>query len=651
MPSSMCFKNEFHPKIVPTQKILEPEVTTKVFVSMRKSCCNTNTDGEKSNTMRPRDVKELQGLYKEYHEEGCEHRLIFLQTISDFALDEKNEEPCANVIESIVEVEDEIHEENNSRFECLYKTLNFNLDLAQYVVDAIDRNSFFSQIKQSIVRPFKKCLGGDFPGTIYRLSITFTALWAVQNIIVAHFDLLFDANIFASLNHTLYFFIGDEEKAVKISNMPLELIGYVYLGSGFLSQICIHLLYLTCVKKFINAEESWMHKVVIISSVLFPMHFMVLEVARCLLIHMILKNNLRKQIIEVMKKNANVEHASEKYIELRLKIQSNLDYLLSIQNTIIKILILELICENLTQTQITVSFIASELTNDYGKLMQLVSNTLLSLLGVDLSTLCILMVLLQLKCFSGTLLTIKSRQQFLLGHGIGGSIMLLAGGGVMVGTKIALLSILFSNASFIYPVFTLLELMVTVAFCKLAGIPLEMFGNVLPCAISPSLLLIGDKSVKRLLSKEWFELMCISSLHFLNLTLAYVPMFLIIEYSGFFNSYRSSHHLTTHAAVVTAYALSIILYGVTHYLYNNYGTPWRHLRVVLAKKKENISMQGVKTLTGREEEGEILMPSTSQQGSAVRKAMVDAITNKSYMAQNMREVNRKLQDRKKSPDS
>jgi hypothetical protein len=65
---------------------------------------------------------------------------------------------------------------------------------------------------------------------------------------------------------------------------------------------------------------------------------------------MMLKNNLRKQIIEVMKKNANVEHASEKYIELRLKIQSNLDYLLRIQNTIIKILILELICENLTQT-------------------------------------------------------------------------------------------------------------------------------------------------------------------------------------------------------------------------------------------------------------------------------------------------------------
>ena len=164
--------------------------------------------------------------------------------------------------------------------------------------------------------------------------------------------------------------------------------------------------------------------------------------------------------------------------------------------------------------------------------------------------------------------------------------MMLTSGILMVGTKIALLSALFSNASFVYPVLTLLELIVAVAFFKAIRIPLEMFDNVLPSLISPSMLLIRSQPSKRRISKECFELVCISSLHFLNLILAYGPMFLIIQYSGYFNAYRSSHVVITHAAVLTLYLLSIVVYGLIHCIYTNYGTPWRSLKVVIGKKKK-----------------------------------------------------------------
>lgn len=645
-------KNDMYPIVDPNQQNVRPK-SKKIFIATRTACYNAKSDGNDSKLMMPGDIEELQTIYKDCHEEGPEHGLIVMQTVKDFSLVEENQDPCANFVDNIVAMEDEIHlgSEKESRFQCLYNTLNFDLEVAQYIVNTIERHGFFSGIQQSIVGVFKRILGRSFPETVYTLSITFTLLLALQKIVVSHLDVVLDANIFAALNHTMSYFVGDEEKHVKISKLPLNAISYVYMFSSFASQLGIYLLYLASVRKFFNVGEFWYHKTVVITSAIFPSHFMQLELTRCLLMHTRMTNELRKHITTAMKENADMEIACEKYIQLRQNIKENLDHLLSIRRPVLCLLILKFILENLTQVEITVSFILSEMINEDGNLMYIVSNTLVNLLGVNLSTLCSFMVLIQINTLSTMVLTIKSRHQFLLSHGILGSIMLLVEGGLMVGTKVILITMLFSNSAFVYPILTILEFLVALAYFKMTKIQIKLLESVLPCAISPSLLLLENNDCRRFLSKESFEILSSVSLHFLNLVLSYAPVYAIIQHSGYFDQYKSIHDTRYHAGVVAFYCLVILPYVAMRYLYNNFGTPWRQLNVVSVSKEGQNNVGDVTTEAEKKEKEGTLMPCVSHLDDSGKKNRIDVVTNRSFLDQNIPEVRQKLKDLNKSTDT
>ena len=82
-----------------------------------------------SNVMKTENHTDLNNLYRDAHEEGSEQQLVFLEVVGDFSLVPQNEEPCAKLIDSVVILEDDIHEETemDGRFKFNIKECRVNI--------------------------------------------------------------------------------------------------------------------------------------------------------------------------------------------------------------------------------------------------------------------------------------------------------------------------------------------------------------------------------------------------------------------------------------------------------------------------------------------------------------------------------------------
>ena len=351
--------------------------------------------------------------------------------------------------------------------------------------------------------------------------------------------------------------------------------------SGILSQLSFVVIYAIDFKLLYKFKNQWVQKLVLIFSVLYPTHFVAMEMAKAFVLYRKTVNDFRKGLKESLQEDANIEIKAEEYLDYRKNLDKYMGRLLLIRSSIIKMLMMEFLLENIPQISVSITFVISEVKSRNGRLLTVIANSIMKYLGGDISSLCVLMILILLNKLTSGLLLLRNRNQFPLGNGIKGTIFQIFLNILMMGSKLALLATMFSNSLFIYPAIVFLEMGVAVAYFKCLNIKLDAFQTIVPCLISTSLLTIQNDDFKLRMTRKKMETFSTVVIGCLNLVVIYGPIFLVIEYVEYFNEYRSQFSTNIHIATVICFALVTFFYPVLlHGVFETFASPWRFLKAL-----------------------------------------------------------------------
>ena len=469
------------------------EERRKCFTSMRNAFANLECKDGKEPRMKNEDLENVKAAYKECHNKGSISQLVFLESVQDFSIEPLHEDPCSRIIDSIVEEESKIHDDKKGGSTCMKRCLGLNLDNAGYVLKTIDRHSFFSKIFQMILSMPKFLCKYAFPLVLFLTVATFTAAMSIKNILVSYIDLSMDIQIFTAIRHVIDNFIFDEDKHQRVSKLPLEEMSYVYVISGLLSQFTFFAIYITDFKHLYEFQKSWSRRVIFILSVFFPIHFVTLEVLRYYIASLKIIYEFRNTLKKAVEKDSNVEELAEEYVKYRRNLKKNMDGLGLFRKSFIKMMMMEFLIENNPQIIMTTTFVMSEFKYGNGKLLNIIASAILKYVGGHLSILCGLMIVILMNKFTFGLLILQNRNQYPLGNGIAATVMQIIINLLIFGSKLVLLSTLFSNATFLYPLWIAFELVIALVYFRCTGIQPNIWQTVVPCLISPSLVVNHHK--------------------------------------------------------------------------------------------------------------------------------------------------------------
>ena len=556
----------------------------ETFKAMREACSTIdisteNEDKEnKMNKMSPKSIKSLKTVYRRAHRKGPSQQTVFFETIHDFSMHPSYNEACSNLVDHIAKQEEDIHRKDQKRPNCIKRFLQMDLEVATYYFNVFERNGFFSRLMKKIVSIPKSIFGTKFEHVAFQASIITTIGFAIKSIVTQYLDMVFDMKMFTSLQHVFNNFIGDKEKLVRMSNLPINEMSYAYLALGLLSKLSYYIIFVIDFKHIFRIRDSSMQKIYFGLSVCFPLHFVTLEFAKTLVLQMKMRNNFRISLEDSIETKYDVDNAAEEYAKYKRKIKENTSRMMSIRNTWIKMLVVETLVENLPQLSIVITFMISELSLNNGKLLMIVKDGLVSFAGGSFEFLCILVIFLQYNKLGFSLNKIQSRTDFPFDSGIVGSLMISASTTIMIGAKVLLFSTVLSHATVFYPVCMLLEMIIAAIYFKAIGVRLDTTKNILPCMISPIFLSIKNENHNAGIENEKLKLLSVVSLHILNLVFAYSPIYAVTQFLENLKAYESSYSLPFHGISTLTYLAAVGLYLALNVIFNNYGNPWRYLQ-------------------------------------------------------------------------
>ena len=84
--------------------------------------------------------------------------------------------------------------------------------MAKYILGVIDRNDFFSQLKQRLYDALKKISRSRYSSFLFCVLVSSAALSSIKNVTMGYIDLLIDLNVYASFEHIMRYIIVDEDK-------------------------------------------------------------------------------------------------------------------------------------------------------------------------------------------------------------------------------------------------------------------------------------------------------------------------------------------------------------------------------------------------------------------------------------------------------
>ena len=553
------------------------------FVQMNKVFSTIDVDAEKSdvdmlnNRITQEGITSLKGTYRKYHDRGLAQQLVFYETVHDFSMHPAYKDSCSTLMDHIAIEKEDIHLKTLDRPKCTEQFLRKNLEIASFYFDVYDRNGFFSRLKRKILYIPEWIFGSKFPEITFYASIIITIGLAIKNVVTQYLDTIVDMKIYSSLQHVTENFVGDKEKFAQMSNLPLHEMSYAYLLFGLLSHIGYYIIYIMDFKCIFKTKNSKSQKILFGLSVFFPLHFVTLELARTMAQVIQMRYGLQIILPISTKNEGDIENAAENYVTYRREIKGKMNRIMTIRNTLMKMLIVETLIENLPQLMIIVTFMISELTSGSGKLLMIVKDGLVNYFGGNLIFLCLVIIFLHLNKFGFALLTIHGRMEYPFSNGMKGNLIILASVVIMIGGKIFLLTTALSHATPLYPIYIILELGIATIYCKATGIRLDLMETILPSAISPSFIYIGNNDDKPKSEKEKLKLYTIVKLHFLNLILAYVPMYALTQSVESLNAFQSSFSPIVHVIFTLTYLASIGLYLLIDLIFKKFGSPWRYL--------------------------------------------------------------------------
>ena len=236
------------------------------FKAMAKACSTIDIHIENKDGLNTTDIlcteniDPLKTVYRQYHNQGPVHQKIFFETIHDFSMNPSYEEPCTTLVDAIAKEEEDIHKNDQKRPNCVETFLRMNMEIASYYFDVFERNGFFSRLKQEIICIPKSIFGKKYPDAVFSASILTTISLAIKNIVAHYLDVAFDMNVFSALQHVANNFIGDTEKFVRLSSLPIHEISYAYLLFGLFSHLSHYIIFAIDFKNIFKMKDSRMRK-------------------------------------------------------------------------------------------------------------------------------------------------------------------------------------------------------------------------------------------------------------------------------------------------------------------------------------------------------------------------------------------------------
>ena len=165
---------------------------------------------------------------------------------------------------------------------------------------------------------------------------------------------------------------------------------------------------------------------------------------------------------------------------------------------------------------------------------------------------------------------------------------------------------------------------------------------MLPCLITPAFIIIENVNYRPNMQKKNMKLFISFCLHILNLTLAYFPLYAVIQFAEFFETSKSAHPETIHAWAAVSYITAIFIYAALFYLYNNHGNPWRHLKSSQNLQDDRIEER--KNFPPQDDDVESI-PMTAPLKYEIDPRGQDPIDPRSFMIKNKKEIDKKIKSR------
>ena len=128
------------------------------------------------------------------------------------------------------------------------------------------------------------------------------------------------------------------------------------------------------------------------------------------------------------------------------------------------------------------------------------------------------------------------------------------------------------------------------------------------------------------------EVVSAVGINFLNLVVVYAPIFFLLWFVEQFEDYRSKFPARMHIITTTCYTIATCVYPLLCIAFDQFGNPWRHLRILQSTKKNSIEMNKKRD-------------NSRHEGNRVPVGGIDAVDPRSFLVRAQEEVQEKQRKR------
>jgi len=200
-----------------------------------------------------------------------------------------------------------------------------------------------------------------------------------------------------------------------------------------------------------------------------------------------------------------------------------------------------------------------------------------------------------------------------------------------------------STSPYLYPLVSLAEIAVIAVVCKISGSKF-CFEQVLNCLLSIAHWTVIKKKDQNEPNESFLRQKVVVSLHYINMLIIYLPLYLILNFVEGFEMFTSSHTNLIHLAALICYLLVGILYALLMAYYEKYANRWTILESELSVENTSDARgHGNENSSEAEETEGIRLLETPPKGFKPTGGVDPIRPDQTFMEENRQETKKILQ--------
>ena len=477
-------------------------------------------------------------LYRLQHDKDEEHRKnssnqIFA-IIRKVGIDPKFARGADYIIDALHNIEvEELHSGNESEAgDCLKHTLQKNSSNYDYFVSRLERLGSFGKLKQNTKDSLLNSLGRmRLVKTNLIVSAIFTLMLATKDIILYYFDIYFDTAIGLALHKMDTEILTSVRKLRAISFINASIMKYYFPGLGLLSTFFIHVYYITQIKRFSFYRPELLYRLITLISMIFPITFTVMELARSFLIQMKTENKISNLVALKRHSKSQINKNSRMFFKLSRSLNLTIEYGKEIKEILVNSFLIEIIVETIPQAVSILAFLITDFKHNFGYLKTIFMDSLVEGIGLNGPTLSAILITINLVKLSFSPIGICEQRRYPMSIGIPGSIIKIIELSFLLCPKILLAGVITRTKPYLYLAITITEIILITGYTKITQNKMDFFGCVLPATYIPALFNPENTRTKLIFLKKFRGVVNTVIIHFTLLFIVYIPSYFLINQS------------------------------------------------------------------------------------------------------------------------